>query len=543
MDKQLVGELPDITQSSNDDEIMVITDAEHNQLRKEKIENLITDFTSSNENNALKKGSDNKLFVTDFSNADNITSGTLNPERLPEITTDMLPDSGVTAATYPYPVNLQVNQKGQIVSVEAGEPGANNANTDLSNLSPKGEKHFLNKTQITNCILEAPKNIKLELDSESGKITLKAGSIIGYPSGKDIFEYLTIDTDVSVTDSYSYTGDTMLFANLVDGGVAHIYNEIIASCKSGDTAPIVGTNYSTWYDTAENKIKRTNDKGTSWKEGYSFPLAILSYNNKVTSIKQIFDYAGFIGPSFFIHKGIKALLSNGKNNDNSLANIEKIYDYTLSFLDPNLYDTDLKLFLTNTKSFYLIETKRYLTGLDNDKPNPASLSNGTWLYKTTDTNRFYLKQQEIWEQVSGLLFAELSKNNNGFTKINAEQPVELVKKSDIFSNHFEQYIQDSSRKMLLLTNNYIDIAFNKTLTAEADGYATVDCENMHAAAQIAAYVFTPDGNTGIGNQHTAAQGTNCQGAMFIPKGNKYRVWANGGNLKYARFYYCETGEK
>lgn len=139
MDKQLVGELPDITQSSNNDEIMVITDAEHNQLRKEKIENLITDFTSSNENNALKKGSDNKLFVTDFSNADNITSGTLNPERLPEITTDMLPDSGVTAAAYPYPVNLQVNQKGQIVSVEAGEPGANNANTDLSNITEAGK--------------------------------------------------------------------------------------------------------------------------------------------------------------------------------------------------------------------------------------------------------------------------------------------------------------------------------------------------------------------------------------------------------------------
>mgnify|MGYP001852083804 len=37
MDKQLVGELPDITQSSNDNEIMVITDAKYNQLRKEKI--------------------------------------------------------------------------------------------------------------------------------------------------------------------------------------------------------------------------------------------------------------------------------------------------------------------------------------------------------------------------------------------------------------------------------------------------------------------------------------------------------------------------
>lgn len=137
MDKQLVGELPDITQSSNDNEIMVITDAKYNQLRKEKISDLITDFTSSNEYNAIKKGTDGKLFVTDTTNADNITNGT--------ISTDRLPDSGVTAETYPYPVNLQVNQKGQVVSVEAGKPGANNANTDLSNITEAGEaviKHF-----------------------------------------------------------------------------------------------------------------------------------------------------------------------------------------------------------------------------------------------------------------------------------------------------------------------------------------------------------------------------------------------------------------
>lgn len=137
MDKQLVGELPDITQSSNDNEIMVITDAKYNQLRKEKISDLITDFTSSNEYNAIKKGTDGKLFVTDTTNADNITNGT--------ISTDRLPDSGVIAETYPYPVNLQVNQKGQVVSVEAGKPGANNANTDLSNITEAGKaviNHF-----------------------------------------------------------------------------------------------------------------------------------------------------------------------------------------------------------------------------------------------------------------------------------------------------------------------------------------------------------------------------------------------------------------
>lgn len=112
MDKQPVGQLPDLTQSNNDDEIMVITNSEYNQLKKEKISNFITDLTSTDENNALIKGTDNKLFVTDFGNADNIINGTIDTERLP--------NSGVTAGEYIYPTNMQVNNKGQIVSVENG---------------------------------------------------------------------------------------------------------------------------------------------------------------------------------------------------------------------------------------------------------------------------------------------------------------------------------------------------------------------------------------------------------------------------------------
>lgn len=128
MDKQPVGQLPDLAQSNNDDEIMVITNSEYNQLKKEKISDLITDFTSTNENNALTKGTDGKMFVTDFGNASNITEGTLPVSVLPDIPKDLLPaietadlpNSGVTAGEYIYPTNMQVNSKGQIVSVENG---------------------------------------------------------------------------------------------------------------------------------------------------------------------------------------------------------------------------------------------------------------------------------------------------------------------------------------------------------------------------------------------------------------------------------------
>ena len=146
MDKQPVGQLPDLQQSNNDDEIMVITNSEYNQLKKEKISDLITDFTSTNENNALTKGTDGKMFVTDFGNASNITEGTLPvsvlpdipKDKLPEIETDDLPDSGITAGTYTYPTDIVVNSKGQVTSITEGQAGANNANQDLSNLGPLG---------------------------------------------------------------------------------------------------------------------------------------------------------------------------------------------------------------------------------------------------------------------------------------------------------------------------------------------------------------------------------------------------------------------
>ena len=146
MDKQPVGQLPDLASSNNDDEIMVITNDEYNQLKKEKISDFITDLQSTNENNALTKGTDGKMFVTDFGNASNITEGTLPvsvlpdipKDKLPEIETDDLPDSGITAGTYTYPTDIVVNSKGQVTSITEGQAGANNANQDLSNLGPLG---------------------------------------------------------------------------------------------------------------------------------------------------------------------------------------------------------------------------------------------------------------------------------------------------------------------------------------------------------------------------------------------------------------------
>lgn len=185
MDKLPVGQLPDLQQSNNDDEIMVITNSEYNQLKKEKISDLITDFTSTNENNALTKGTDGKLFVTDFGNASNITEGTLPTSVLPDIPKSKLPDietadlplSGVTADTYAYPSSVTVNAQGQVTAIEEGTPSGSNANTDLSNITDAG-KEVIKENSAAGGLEVGDIGISLFVDETKGLRRYLNGSIL-----------------------------------------------------------------------------------------------------------------------------------------------------------------------------------------------------------------------------------------------------------------------------------------------------------------------------------------------------------------------------
>lgn len=257
MDKLPVGQLPDLQQSNNDDEIMVITNSEYNQLKKEKISDLITDFTSTDENNALTKGTDGKMFVTDFGNASNITEGTLPTSVLPDIPKDLLPAietsdlpvSGVAADTYAYPSSVTVNAQGQVTAIEEGSPSGANANTDLSNLTDEGEKHFLNKTQITNCILEAPNGVV-----EWSGIT-PTGSLVnnqGVVSGFSISNYLMINKIPNVVNSFEMefcatTGSNVEGYQCITGNYLDLCTCPQLQIDNTDYLSIIcGTDSSTW---------------------------------------------------------------------------------------------------------------------------------------------------------------------------------------------------------------------------------------------------------------------------------------------------------
>lgn len=87
------------------------------------------------------------------------------------------------------------------------------ANSDLSNLTEAGEKHFLNKSQVTNCILEAPNGVATYMGDT---LTVKQGLKVLIPNGRNDdgtlknIEY-TLENDITKTITTTYEHKDFFF--------------------------------------------------------------------------------------------------------------------------------------------------------------------------------------------------------------------------------------------------------------------------------------------------------------------------------------------
>jgi len=177
---------------------------------------------------------------------------------------------------------------------------------------------YLNHDQISNCILEIPQDIKLELNN--GALTLKAGSKVYVPNGFEQdgttkkFDVVTIESDISVSYSGSTSGSTFIQVNLTGDT---LYYSLVSESISGTTV----VNNKTIYRTDLNEIRYYDNTGTA---SYlrSLPIAIVTRSPQISSINQIFQDMGYIGSVVWAGKGIKYLRGNGRNSDGSLKNIE-----------------------------------------------------------------------------------------------------------------------------------------------------------------------------------------------------------------------------
>jgi hypothetical protein len=138
------------------------------------------------------------------------------------------------------------------------------ADVDLSNLDTTGEKHFLNKSQVSNCILEAPNGV---LTYSGNTITLKAGLKVLVPDGRNSDGTLksievTLQNDITgTTKSYQANrGNQPLF---IDSEGNFHYDDTQSDGYYITDFSSNGT-YDVNYSPKTNTTKRTNGTAGSW---------------------------------------------------------------------------------------------------------------------------------------------------------------------------------------------------------------------------------------------------------------------------------------
>lgn len=197
------------------------------------------------------------------------------------------------------------------------------ADRDLYNTVPNIWDNTLNTSQITNCITEIPQDIKIEL--VNGTLTLKAGSKVYVPNGANVYNAVTISSDMVLPKNTA----AKYFVFLKDNGTA-ADTMPVDYCYTGKFEPTITHTYAIWYDTYSYKIKWTGDNGSTWVDGYSLPMCVVVNDTPGTekvSSKQVFNGFGYVGKTLvFALPGVKGLIPNGRNADGSLKNIEFSYD-------------------------------------------------------------------------------------------------------------------------------------------------------------------------------------------------------------------------
>ena len=353
-----------------------------------------------------------------------------------------------------------IDETNQNFTLPMGEIYGMKANSDLSNLTTAGEKHFLNKSQITNCLLEVPQRIKLELNN--GVLTLKAGSVVIVPNGFEAdgttpkFDYVTVESDIS-RNNFSANGTTMIIVNFNNQGSGSnaLGQALVSRVGSGTSDPNTGY----YYRTNENKVYHLGN----WY-GYSLPIMVGTANGTtITSIDQVFNGMGYIGSTVWVDKGVKGLIPNGRNADGSLTNEEvttdKLYiitignytepSTTLGYLTEKLWDNQLDYVPTS------------IIYEQNAKPSIAS--NYRW-YDTINGKWYINDTGATVSKYSPLLkLADMSYVNGKITSFAPKLPFRALDYSD----------KTKITNWSFPSDKYIDLtlgASGTTYTAPADGW-------------------------------------------------------------------------
>ena len=175
-----------------------------------------------------------------------------------------------------------------------------NANTNIANMqSDKADKTLANTGMITNCLLEIPQRIKLELSADKNTIIVKAGTEVYDGKGS----YFTVKEDLSISTVYSEAAPCFVLLNKSNRGIFLSYY----------SDPRFVFN--------DGEILYTGTDGETYN--CYLPLGLITRNTEgLSTIDHIFNGMGYFGSTIWVDKGVKGLIPNGRNTDGTLNNIE-----------------------------------------------------------------------------------------------------------------------------------------------------------------------------------------------------------------------------
>ena len=425
------------------------------------------------------------------------------------------------------------------------------ANKDLSNLSEVGEKHFLNKSQITNCITEVPQRIKYTL--ENGTLTIKAGSVVIVPYGTEdltsqypkgatfindnfrvydtqfasgkFFVWAEIQTDI--TDNQ--TGYTKVSTRLVNIRLDVNKSLTTEHNGSGETG-YTGTNNNLYYFTNTNLIKYYS-KGTITEHICSLPLLISRNDATVlhSSIDEVFNGVGYIGNVVWIDKGVKGLIPNGRNEDGTLKNAESIQRQitiadNVGWVNIN---TSYKLFIRYGQSVFNCRKQHYY-----EQPNEPEKLEYIQVWYNTSTNMLYRKAgstNDEWVEEFGVCLGIWTRGESKdyIQSIQLNKPFRAVDYSD--SSTVSGWGMPSGK--------YIDLtlgASKSSYIAPANGWIYIS-KKASGAGQ---YIFI-SGKGAI--EHRSHSSSDIIKMMYpITKGQTFSIeYTLGGTTSTFQFIYAQ----
>lgn len=360
----------------------------------------------------------------------------------------------------------------------------------------------LDYSRITNCLLEVPQKIKLELNN--GVLTLKAGSKVIVPNGTS-YEEKTASVDCGMQNVPSVDGQYMLFDN-GDLASASLRYALVSGCVSGATAP--DDTSVCWYNTTDNLIQVYQDD--AWIGNRTFPLCIFTVlNGVISSIDQVFNGFGFIGSTWWVDKGVKALISNGYNDDGTINNeiVETTFVHTA-----NVAATNRLICLHKSGKIESIVKDNYF--ISEEQPNYAAVNSNLWFNPKTLEWKTYNSTSGKWIEKLSLPIAWDNKNSDGqITEYGFYQnkPVRLLSYDDIADK-----VDKAQAVEACMPDYSAGIEVTLPFTAPTNGVLALSC---YKSALGSDYVYINGVSVAGQYNSTVNYYTNIGGEFLLNKGD------------------------